>query len=130
MSGSQCERFRKGDGLPRLIAQGLVVLDVPIELAGAQNQFIQEGQAISAIRIELRVFSDFCGGKPGEKPRLPFAHDVVRNNKADLQWQDDFLIAAFAKLIPMLCQRMLHGGKRSEEHTSELQSLMRISYAV
>src|SRR3546814_9227201 len=29
------------------------------------------------------------------------------------------------------CQRMLHaGGDRSEEHTSELQSLMRISYAV
>src|SRR3546814_5949512 len=25
---------------------------------------------------------------------------------------------------------LLHGGRRSEEHTSELQSLMRISYAV
>src|SRR3546814_2437414 len=26
--------------------------------------------------------------------------------------------------------RLAHGGHRSEEHTSELQSLMRISYAV
>src|SRR3546814_10909474 len=30
---------------------------------------------------------------------------------------------------PWLCHRS-RGGKRSEEHTSELQSLMRISYAV
>src|SRR3546814_1714096 len=28
------------------------------------------------------------------------------------------------------CQRRRSGGNRSEEHTSELQSLMRISYAV
>src|SRR3546814_1846543 len=30
---------------------------------------------------------------------------------------------------PRACDRLAHGG-RSEEHTSELQSLMRISYAV
>src|SRR3546814_1826525 len=28
------------------------------------------------------------------------------------------------------CQRIVEAGRRSEEHTSELQSLMRISYAV
>src|SRR3546814_5021086 len=27
-------------------------------------------------------------------------------------------------------ENLIHGGQRSEEHTSELQSLMRISYAV
>src|SRR3546814_8229013 len=33
-------------------------------------------------------------------------------------------------LTPMLCSKMLRHEERSEEHTSELQSLMRISYAV
>src|SRR3546814_1937645 len=33
-----------------------------------------------------------------------------------------------AALLPRLCRR--DAGDRSEEHTSELQSLMRISYAV
>src|SRR3546814_6743483 len=33
-------------------------------------------------------------------------------------------------LAPRLRERLLAGGRRSEEHTSELQSLMRISYAV
>src|SRR3546814_2547854 len=32
--------------------------------------------------------------------------------------------------IPSVVLRVLHGSERSEEHTSELQSLMRISYAV
>src|SRR3546814_4895558 len=32
--------------------------------------------------------------------------------------------------IGLLAQRIALGGSRSEEHTSELQSLMRISYAV
>src|SRR3546814_2889650 len=32
--------------------------------------------------------------------------------------------------LPVQCRYRVHFGKRSEEHTSELQSLMRISYAV
>src|SRR3546814_10083607 len=34
------------------------------------------------------------------------------------------------RLLPALVQGRLRAGLRSEEHTSELQSLMRISYAV
>src|SRR3546814_8254119 len=59
----------------------------------------------------------------------------------DLEGQDDpeaprFLTVRFGNvigssgsLIPLF-QRQLRRGSRSEEHTSELQSLMRISYAV
>src|SRR3546814_14200487 len=32
--------------------------------------------------------------------------------------------------LPACGRAVIHGGVRSEEHTSELQSLMRISYAV
>src|SRR3546814_4835172 len=35
-----------------------------------------------------------------------------------------------ARFAPMLSVLTLHGPQRSEEHTSELPSLMRISYAV
>src|SRR3546814_7556886 len=38
--------------------------------------------------------------------------------------------AVAATLYPELQQMLTSGGTRSEEHTSELQSLMRISYAV
>src|SRR3546814_2949549 len=36
------------------------------------------------------------------------------------------------RVLDLVCEhrRCTHGGARSEEHTSELQSLMRISYAV
>src|SRR3546814_3497811 len=33
-------------------------------------------------------------------------------------------------VLPVVADRRVEGGDRSEEHTSELQSLMRISYAV
>src|SRR3546814_2802833 len=42
-------------------------------------------------------------------------------------------IRFMSELIPQLTQQLFNGlslGTRSEEHTSELQSLMRISYAV
>src|SRR3546814_8374806 len=35
-----------------------------------------------------------------------------------------------AKAVPCTWNRLLNASRRSEEHTSELQSLMRISYAV
>src|SRR3546814_5734802 len=56
------------------------------------------------------------------------------NCRCDGKWSRDFHI-----LVRNLCREVgaesgihhaLHGRVRSEEHTSELQSLMRISYAV
>src|SRR3546814_8188130 len=37
---------------------------------------------------------------------------------------------AFLDEIDGIVERLLHSGARSEEHTSDIQSLMRISYAV
>src|SRR3546814_2297061 len=53
-----------------------------------------------------------------------------------LDWKAKFAVAAIgfivcaAILIVILAEKLMLGGWRSEEHTSELQSLMRISYAV
>src|SRR3546814_2057448 len=44
----------------------------------------------------------------------------------ELQSLDHFLWG----FLPGMCDRLVQSGQRSEEHTSELQSLMRISYAV
>src|SRR3546814_5149170 len=57
-------------------------------------------------------------------------------------FKEDYVDAAFLgstsikKVLPVLCPDLkydedaVHDGARSEEHTSELQSLMRISYDV
>src|SRR3546814_9441085 len=46
--------------------------------------------------------------------------------------EDDLLDAGFDRFFPRILDERLvdHGQHRSEEHTSELQSLMRISYPV
>src|SRR3546814_5219012 len=46
---------------------------------------------------------------------------------AELRYVDD---AAYASMCTASLTRRGYGARRSEEHTSELQSLMRISYAV
>src|SRR3546814_2657823 len=53
---------------------------------------------------------------------LRLGADVIVNTDADNQYE--------ASDIPKLTAPILAGEARSEEHTSELQSLMRISYAV
>src|SRR3546814_6930935 len=50
-------------------------------------------------------------------------HAIAVRNPADLNAEVGALISSGAKMV-------IVGGGRSEEHTSELQSLMRISYAV
>src|SRR3546814_4637639 len=57
-----------------------------------------------------------------------------RNTRGYQLLQDDVLPAAISRLLLCLSQHVpaIHYlvDRRSEEHTSELQSLMRISYAV
>src|SRR3546814_5663500 len=57
-------------------------------------------------------------GKPGMQPAVAVTHDEVARSSQRR------LIEAPAQEIQVACRN------RSEEHTSELQSLMRISYAV
>src|SRR3546814_6199296 len=75
-----------------------------------------------------------------EKPWVASDHKVVdlRDHKASFLPSATLglrvLLAAITVLFSLLLvayhDRMMMGGDRSEEHTSELQSLMRISYAV
>src|SRR3546814_5398173 len=64
-------------------------------------------------------------------------------NMSRAHWREDFIetlpdARRWKKHTPRLCDTAMTGrsgdaaagGRRSEEHTSELQSLMRISYAV
>src|SRR3546814_9636274 len=59
----------------------------------------------------------------GERPRL---------GGGQLQCRGDRYVAAEQAALPRrtFVRRTVGAGERSEEHTSELQSLMRISYAV
>src|SRR3546814_10445587 len=58
-----------------------------------------------------------CGGQPQCRRLRQIGVGQIRD-------------AAGALCLPLRCRRARRRDRRSEEHTSELQSLMRISYAV
>src|SRR3546814_4958680 len=82
--------------------------------------------------------TSICGRRRGystigdERPRPPAGFMNLSEargcRQADIAWTGVVFcaLAVFAPLIAAVAAR----GMRSEEHTSELQSLMRISYAV
>src|SRR3546814_5347746 len=49
------------------------------------------------------------------------------NTRTDIPFKPAFTVLS---IVPMMIPHLLFSVSRSEEHTSELQSLMRISYAV
>src|SRR3546814_4298562 len=62
-------------------------------------------------------------------------YQSVGLSNEDVQWlaAQQFGVAEVARIYrvpPIMIQELTHATFRSEEHTSELQSLMRISYAV
>src|SRR3546814_3063423 len=59
-----------------------------------------------------------------------FRSDDFASDGALTQSSLDFLVGEFFTLEVLVHQLFIGFGRRSEEHTSELQSLMRISYAV
>src|SRR3546814_5025450 len=82
-------------------------------------------------RCEHRADRYRCGGRS----RRPPSHcRTCRHPRIPIPWHFSFIAAdtmpaaSCYKSRPRL--RSGSGGSRSEEHTSELQSLMRISYAV
>src|SRR3546814_5741237 len=80
-----------------------------------------------------RVCSDTTRDRPRRSARLP-AH-AVDTTFASASRNGKTFPACAAELpgrsqSPSNAGRSTRSGKRSEEHTSELQSLMRISYAV
>src|SRR3546814_4620409 len=73
--------------------------------------------------------------KPARHPGpRKFLYDDARLENVRLRSIAAILLRDRSRGIPMLDQQLLPvdrlGRRRSEEHTSELQSLMRISYAV
>src|SRR3546814_10793259 len=87
------------------------------------EKFVQKHRAAYALSPAAQALL-------AEKPRRQIVGDPDHGfedvpfspNTADLD-----KVVAYANTVR---NNLFHGGKRSEEHTSELQSLMRISYAV
>src|SRR3546814_7644093 len=70
----------------------------------------------------------FVNGRPVRDKLL---YGAIRGAYQDFLARDRHpLVALFVELPPEEVDVNVHPAKRSEEHTSELQSLMRISYAV
>src|SRR3546814_7255129 len=78
-----------------------------------------QGKIIVDVTNAYGVSDEELGGQPS-------AHVVAR------AFAGGRLVKGFNHLAAAVLDQdpAVHGGKRSEEHTSELQSLMRISYAV
>src|SRR3546814_2866023 len=78
------------------------------------------------ILIEPRDRQELLGRNPDRGARRARSHArrAARNALAHVALHRDFLGLLVAQLL------LGPFGRRSEEHTSELQSLMRISYAV
>src|SRR3546814_568463 len=117
----------------KLIGRGGVGMDnIDVEYARGKGIAVVNTPASSSLSVAELVFAHLFGG-------VRFLHDANRQVPADGNSNFGGLKKKYAK------GRELHGrtlgilgfgrigrevAKRSEEHTSELQSLMRISYAV
>src|SRR3546814_2198811 len=99
---------------------GQAQLDAWIERLRAADEFAvdTETDSLDAMRANL-VGMSFCI-EPGVACYIPLAHDYPGMPE---QLDRAQVLAALAPLFA-------DASVRSEEHTSELQSLMRISYAV
>src|SRR3546814_2138812 len=82
------------------------------------------------------VLSRTCAIRPGQKRNSRVNHPPARALRSpDTGARSPAWTGCPAAIVPLAASRRVirgraHGRRRSEEHTSELQSLMRISYAV
>src|SRR3546814_4066925 len=78
------------------------------------------------------------GGLDLKQTGLPSLEDMIaryceatgRDGLPDLHWYFAYNLFRLAGIVQGVKKRLADGNARSEEHTSELQSLMRTSYAV
>src|SRR3546814_4494541 len=81
-----------------------------------------EGKLLSIVRL-AKASLTYAGGID----YLAWKINRHAGTKIEIKpWQRRWPLIAALTLVP----RLVRSGARSEEHTSELQSLMRISYAV
>src|SRR3546814_9374265 len=96
-------------------------------------------QRRSGLRLRHFLYVEVGRGQQGSRPAHPLVDDVAveraleqdelrpaRLRSGGRSWPD---LQALPPLLPA-ADPAVRGRRRSEEHTSELQSLMRISYAV
>src|SRR3546814_5357503 len=89
-----------------------------------------EEAGVAGVNIEDQVSPKRCGHMPG-KDVIPLEEMVKKIEAACLARRDDnFVIVARTDALAVEGIEGAARRARSEEHTSELQSLMRISYAV
>src|SRR3546814_6246262 len=90
------------------------------------------GQALPRLRSTRPERVDASAARPKaaaqDGPRNPTLASILQNKKADIESALSF--CGGERGIPLRAGRCRAFESRSEEHTSELQSLMRISYAV
>src|SRR3546814_6877994 len=75
------------------------------------------------------ITESFVSARPADPSPTPLPRLVRETPKPHFDVRVP-VIAAYAQLQPVVDRALAKRSKRSEEHTSELQSLMRISYAV
>src|SRR3546814_1955414 len=97
---------------------------VPLDELGGQPSSKVVEQAFAGARL-VKGFNHLGAGVLGEDPAVHGGSRVVFMTS-----DDDSAAAEIAVLAENLGFSPVNLGGRSEEHTSELQSLMRISYAV
>src|SRR3546814_118266 len=125
------------EALRNQIEQALVVgaADAVVALGGVGE--VEQGEALhqpADVAGDLGLEEVEGAGRREEGQRL---HRRVRRRQHLQQVRDEDAAGAVSDQVqfrlarhPGQAGRDLSGGERSEEHTSELQSLMRISYAV
>src|SRR3546814_814184 len=100
--------------------------NVPPEIANYRQRIGRAGRSGQPIAVGLT----FCRDRPLDRLALADPIDFLRREVRAPKVSLDSATIALRHASAFLLARFLSTQDRSEEHTSELQSLMRISYAV
>src|SRR3546814_4481378 len=101
-----------------MIASAFLLPGIGIGLSAALKTSLIVSGALMAVQGVVALFQKAPTASKSDDPPPPKYLGVTKNTTAQ------------GTRITLACGRVLLAGHRSEEHTSELQSPMRISYAV
>src|SRR3546814_2683288 len=98
-------------------------------LDAARGQYARAEASIRATRLQSQRYTDLAKINAVSRQEADNAQAAAKQAQADVSAQRAAVDAAAINLRYTQVRAPI-SGRRSEEHTSELQSLMRISYAV